>query len=92
MERVRIPAVLNPGDYISKSRRVPMQVVQVYRAEDFGPRPGGRAARFQIMVKDAAAKEGKVYELDRRMIAHASCPWSASIAARASAVADMAAA
>ena len=68
VEEVRIPAALNAGDYASKSRRLPAQVIQVYRAEDFGPRPGGRAARFQVMVRDAASKQGKLYELDRRMI------------------------
>ena len=67
VDQVRIPAALNASDYASKNRKLPMQIVQVYRAEDFGPRPGGRAARFQIMVKDATSKDGKVYELDRRM-------------------------
>ena len=68
VDQVRIPAALNASDYAAKNRKMPMQVVQVYRAEDFAPRPGGRPARFQVMVRDAAAKEGKLYELDRRMI------------------------
>lgn len=50
VEKVRIPAVVNVDEYRSASRRVALQGVYVYRADDFAPRPDGSPAAYSITL------------------------------------------
>jgi S1-C subfamily serine protease len=50
VERLRIPAVVNVEEHRGAGRRVALQGVYVYRAEDFAPRPDGSAATYTLTL------------------------------------------
>jgi hypothetical protein len=50
VERLRVPAVVNVEEHRGAGRRVALQGVYVYRAEDFAPRPDGSAATYTMTL------------------------------------------
>jgi S1-C subfamily serine protease len=50
VEKLRIPAVVNADEHRAQRRRVALQGVYVYRAEDFAPRPDGSVATYSITL------------------------------------------
>ena len=50
VEKLRIPAVVNADEHRNGGRRVALQGVYVYRADDFAPRPDGSAAMYSITL------------------------------------------
>ena len=50
VEKLRIPAVVNAHEHRSQGRRLALQGIYVYRADDFAPRPDGSAATYTITL------------------------------------------
>ncbi len=50
VERLRIPSVVNVDEHRAGGRRVALQGIYVYRAEDFAPRPDGSAATYTMTL------------------------------------------
>ena len=69
IETVRFPAALGGAERLALGRPIPYQVVNVYRAESFGPKPDGSPASFAVAVQDMdAAVMGNPVPLDRRIV------------------------
>lgn len=50
VEKLRVPAVVNADEHRAQGRRVALQGIYVYRAEDFAPRPDGSVATYSITL------------------------------------------
>ena len=50
VEKLRIPAVVNVDEHRAQGRRVALQGIYVYRAEDFAPRPDGSVATYSMTL------------------------------------------